>query len=243
MTARRDTRDFPHLFRFGHLHAAAMVGVFLTPVGALAQLSFMNIPDPPPLPASPVFVRLLLESPLPLVLTLAGVGVLLVAVANQRGNLRKGLRVGLPILGAALGVWLLAHFVRTDREKLSAAAFDLVRAVVAADVAATDRALADGAVLRTFVDENGLPKDRILERVGRDFRKGGSLEIKEYAILEMQATTQGERDGFVQFKIRAAPTTLGGLTFSWWRLDLARNAQGQWQTTGIDMIESSFGRR
>ncbi len=221
--------------------ALVLLPVLATP--ALAQLNLLNIPDPQPLPAGPLWSRLLLESPLPLVLLLATAGVVAILVLNQRGDLRRGLRTGGPILGAAAAVWLLASAVATDRERLKASAAALVRAVAAGDAEATDRALSQDAVVRTFVDASGLPRERIIERVGRDFRKGGSLEVKEYAILEMQATTQGDRDGFVQLKLRATPQITGGPTFSWWRLDLSRDADGEWRTTGVDLLESSFGRR
>jgi hypothetical protein len=210
---------------------------------ALAQLNFLNIPDPQPLPEGPLWSRLLFESPLPLVALLATAGVATILILNQRGDLRRGLRLGGPILAAAAALWLLATLVMTDRERLKASAIELVRAVAAGDAAATDRALAPDAVLRSFVDASGLPRDRVIERVERDFRKGGSLEVKEYAILEIQATTQGDRDGFVQLKLRATPQITGGPTFSWWRLDLSRDASGAWRTTGVDLLESSFGRR
>ena len=210
---------------------------------ALAQLNFLNIPDPTPLPTGPLWQRLLLENPLPLVALLATAGVVLIFLFNQRGDMRRGLKLGLPALLAAIGLWVVASAVNTDRERLKKSAIGLVRAVASGDAAGADRALADDAILRTFIDASGLQKDRILERVERDFRKGGSLEVKEHAILEIQAATQGQSDGFVQFKLRATPQATGGPTFSWWRIDLTRDSSGEWRTTGIDLLESSFGRR
>ena len=210
---------------------------------ALAQLNFLNIPDPTPLPSGPLWQRLLLENPLPIAAVLATAGVAVIFIFKQRADINRGLKLGLPAVFAAVALWILASAVQTDREKLKASAIGLVRAVASGDAAATDRALADDALLRTFIDASGLTKDRILERVERDFRKGGSLEVSDFAILEIQATTQGPRDGFVQFKLRATPQLTGGPTFSWWRLDLSRDTDGAWRTTGIDLLESSFGRR
>jgi len=212
----------------------------LTPVPTLSQITNpLAIPDPTPLPAAPLWERLLLENPWPLtILLLAGAGIAW-TVLNNRARPRDATKAAIALAGAGVGVFVLATLVSTTREGLRTAAADLVRAVARADAPAVRDACTSEAALYWWVNPKGLPLDDILDRVGRDFIPGGTYAVKDLAILASQAHVESPDHARVQIKVRVTPQSTGFPNISWWRLDYRLGSDGRWRVHGIQPLAIS----
>lgn len=195
------------------------------------------IQDPQPLPPGPIVGRLTLESPAPLIACLV-VAALAVWLASREPARRRGRVVAGLLVVVALGVGVLASVVETTPERLSRHSKELVAAVAAADADALNRRLDPAVVLITFEREGAEPLDMIVQRVATEFAKGGRLELKDYGVLEVQASSETPRRGRVQIKVRA--TLASGVPgVSWWRLDYHLGDDGEWRVSGIQPLAIS----
>lgn len=201
---------------------AAMVSGAIQPDEAAA---------PPPLPAGPVWERLVLEEPLMLTAALLGGALLGFFLLNRRGKAGKGFAVagGLGLLTALL--WLVAGRVSTEREQVAEAGAALVDAAARADVAALAGMLDESAVAYAREFPAGISKDRILAEVRRTL--GERFQVKEQEVLASQAAIDGPGVARAQLKVRVVESGTGLPFTSWWRLDLRRDGAGRWLTTGI----------
>lgn len=205
-------------------------------LAALDAAAPRALPDPSWLAAH------VLERPWPLALALAGAGVLAYAWASSRGRGASGVRALAAGLIAGGAVALAGWLVRTPAEAMREAARSLVAAVSAADVEGARALLAPDAVLVLSDATRREPLDRIIERVGRQFGKGGEYEVRDCRVVEVQASSRGAAGGVVQMKVRATPAGAGFPLASWWRLDMIEGgAEGGWRIEGIELISIGGG--
>lgn len=196
-------------------------------------LSFLEVPDPAPLPGPSTLSHVLLESPLSPTIVLVAIALVAYVVLNARARFKQGLAVAGACVLAAGALWVLAAVVTTDHERLNRAATDLVDAVAAADVDAVDAALAPEAQLMDVPTLNALDKRAILAAVESQLGAGAPFEVTEHAILEVQTALDGPRAGRVQVKVRVQTRGMGIPNISWWGLGLIRGEDGQWRTVSV----------
>lgn len=199
----------------------------------------LNIPEPAPLPGAPFLTGVLLESPWPMVLLLGITAGLVWILYSNRGQIRKARAGAAILLAAAVGVFLLARLVTTDREAVRQIARQLVRDVAAANVPGVRGALAQECELLLSATAPAMDANDILERVERDFSSRGPYRVKDYGILETQSATYPDGLASVQIKVRVTAES-GGILLSWWRLDF-RGEAGGWRVTRIRMLSNSAG--
>jgi len=156
-------------------------------------------------------------------------------VLNRRGKFLAGLLAALAVAIAAAGLIVLASVIETPRERMRAMAAQLVGAVATADVDTLDGLLSDDARLVYFLSPAGMGKSEILGLVEQRFR--GEYRVKEWSVLENQATMDGPEVGRVQIKVRVIAQDWNVPNVSWWKIDLRRDKQTQnFKITGIRSI-------
>jgi hypothetical protein len=225
--------------------AVARVGFGLAGLGLLASastsfaqsskggLSFLEVPDPIPLPGPSMGTRLLFENPLPVTLVLLVAGLVLYVVLNARGRFKQGLALAGACVLVAGGLWILAALVQTEHEKMRGAARDLVDAVATVDLAQMDELLAPEARLSSVPTLGDMGKAAIIEAVGGNLGPGRVFEIDEYAIQEMQTALDGPSSGRVQLRMRVDVKQMGYPNVSWWALGLSLGPDGNWRVVSI----------
>lgn len=206
--------------------------------GALAQgqggpLSFLELPEPTPLPGSPSLTRLLFENPLPLTLILLVAALVLYVVFNSRAKFKQGLVAAGVCVLAAGGVWITAALVQTEHEKLRAAARELVDAVATSDVDALEDLLGPDARLSSVPTLGEISKNAIIEAVSANLGPGKSFEVEEHSIQEIQTAVDGPRSGRVQLRVRVQVKQMGYPNISWWALGFSRGDDGTWRVVSI----------
>lgn len=204
-------------------------------------LAALDAAAPRPLAEPSWFDAYVLEGPWPLALALAGVGVLAYAWATSQGRHAAGARWLIGGVAAGLAVALAGTLARTPAEAMREAARSLVEAVSGAEVERARALLAPDAVLVLSDATRREPLERIIERVGRQFGKGGEYEVRDCRVVELQATTRGATGGVVQMKVRATPAGAGFPLASWWRLDMTADGSGAWRIEGIELISIGGG--
>lgn len=232
-----NTRNMAPLLRVAELAAAALAILVAAP-GALAQgagspLSFLEVPDPTPLPGPSTVSRLLFENPLPLTLVLLVAGLVLYVVLNARTRFKHGLMAAGACVLAAGGVWILAALVQTDHEKMRETARDLVEAVAEANLADLDQLLAPEAHLSAVPTLGDIGRSAIIEAVDSNLGPGRLFEVDEHSIQEMQTALDGPSSGRVQLRVRVQTKQMGFPNVSWWGLGLSRGADGTWRVVSI----------
>lgn len=212
-----------------------MLTTTITPVLLLAQLGNpLGGVAPAALPSGPLWERLLLEQPWPLVAILGFAGIVAWAMLSRVTPAR---RLGFAAIGPLLGVavWTLAYFVHTDRERMRETSLALIGAAARADTATLSTILADDFAFYPPSGGAGLGKERVLALVRSEL--GGAWKIEAWTALELQAsldahTPPGIQRGQTQAHVRA--TLEGFLTFSWWKFDWERGADGQWKLVSAE---------
>jgi len=212
----------------------------LQPVFLLAQgLGQLDVPDPAGLPAPSALERYVFESPMLLAAALITAAIITVVIFNARGKRRHGLLVGLVLVLSAAGVWVASALVQTPREALKLVARTLVASVAAGDSAALNGALAPDAALYSYFSPSGMARDEVLSTVETRFRPGGEYQVREYAILTMQAAIDSDDSGRVQLKVRVVPEATRFPVLSWWLLEMQRQPNGEWRARGIAPLSIS----
>lgn len=205
---------------------------------ALAQgqggpLSFLELPEPTPLPGSPLLTRLLFENPLPLTLILLVAALVLYVVFNSRAKYKQGLvAAGLCVLAAG-GVWVTAAIVQTDHEKLRATARELTDAVATADVGELEDLLGPDARLSSVPTLGEISRHAIIEAVRANLGPGKRFEVDEHSIQEIQTAVDGPRSGRVQLRVRVQVKQMGYPNISWWALGFSLGDDGTWRVISI----------
>ncbi len=196
-------------------------------------LSFLEVPDPAPLPKPPMLPHLLFENPLPVALVLVVLGLVLYVVLNARARFKQGVMAAGACAVLAGGVWILAGLVQTDQERMRQTARELVEAVTKVDVGAVDRLLTSDARLSGVPMLGEMGKPAILTAVEGNLGPGGGFEVAEYSIQEMQAAVDGPSSGRVQLRVRVEVRQMGYPNVSWWGLGLSRGSDGAWKVVSI----------
>lgn len=201
-------------------------------VPVLAQLGELFAPEITPLPEPPAVESLLLEGGLLLPAMLAGLGVILFFGLRGRGSGRSGGIALLACLVLAVGTWLVAQAVETEREILTRQTRELVDAAVAIDTDRLAELLHDD--LRATAPRFGADLDKSTLVAGDRLR--GWIErayrVTDHGIEEVQASVDGANVGRTQVSVwvDSAAVGRGG---SWWKLDWYKNPDGSWQVMRI----------
>ncbi len=215
-------------------HPPTLFLAFTAQLSAQLANNPLSIPDPTPLPGSPLLDHLLFEngSLLPAALLLASASVFL--VLKSRGNPGKGALAAVVLVVLALGARLTSRFVTTTRETIAASARALVAAVASADLNGVDAHLAQDATLRAWLYPLAIDKPTILEEIRKTFTS--QYPLKEHAILELQTSKDGPEVARVQVKIRAVPREQEFPHLSWWRLDYRKGTDGIWRVRRVEPL-------
>lgn len=195
----------------------------------LAQNPFA-IASPQPLPTAPLWETYLFEQPWPLVAILLVVA--LAVLLKGRGRFRAAIPVA--ALSLAAGVFIASAMVTTAREKIRTSTKNLVEAVINCNTNVLDAELDPDAKLLSFQHGAGVGKEEIIAEVHRDFAKGGQFAIKDFGILELDASQDGQRVGRSLVKVRATSAALGVPVFSWWLLDYRLDSSGTWRVIRVE---------
>lgn len=197
----------------------------------------------PPLPSPPFFSRYLFEEPLLPAIVLLIASVIVFFIFNSKGAVKRA--IGFSSLGAvlAMGVFLLAEFIQTDREKIIDATTPLVSATAAADTARLSPMLHEQVRLTNDLNlaADELPhgedwdKARLLNQVSSYL--GQRWRIKEAAILEVHGVIDRPGRGRTQVRIRTTPELMEIPLTSWWRIDWQEDPDGRWRVIGIQPLD------
>lgn len=201
----------------------------------LAQaFEVIDAPTPTPLASGPLWSRFLLENPYPAVILL-----LIGAFAAWRllNNALKGREANIAAaacVALALAIFALARFVQTDRERLRDLTRELVRSTATADVTSLEQLLSPQ--LSLFRPGGGLSmgKEETLERVQNEL--GKRYRVREWAVLETQASTDSPTSGITQTRVRVTLEMSPFPTISWWKIDWRKDANGVWRADRIDPV-------
>lgn len=184
---------------------------------------------------APIWQDLLFHSPLPLVVVLLAVAGVLRVLASRRRNPKFNYGAMTAVL-VAVGVFLLAHFVETDHERLAARTRQLIQATAPLDAAALDELLAQGVVLTGPGGQAWLREDQIRGELERTIQR---FPIKEQAIRSLGAEVTSANRGLT---LVALATTMqeslyGAPIRSLWLLHWRRDADGPWRVAEIQWLE------
>ncbi len=196
-------------------------------------LQSLEVPTPQPLDPGPLWMRMLLESPWYAGAILAVLAVVMYVVLNRLGKFATGVKIAGALVLLAAGFIVTATMVETQREKLKAVAMQLVGAVAAGNGSGVAGLLSDDAQLVYHLSPEGLGKAEIVALV--ESRFSSDLRVKDWSVLESQATLDGPAAGRVQIKVRVVGAEWNVPNVSWWRIDLGRRGES-WVVKGISPI-------
>jgi len=196
-------------------------------------LQSLEVPTPQPLDQGPLWMRMLLESPWYAGAILAVLAVVMYVVLNRLGKFATGVKIAGALVLLAAGFIVTATMVETQREKLKAVAMQLVGAVAAGNGSGVAGLLSDDAQLVYHLSPEGLGKAEIVALV--ESRFSSDLRVKDWSVLESQATLDGPAAGRVQIKVRVVGAEWNVPNVSWWRIDLGRRGES-WVVKGISPI-------
>lgn len=194
--------------------------------------SILSLPEPPALPAAPLWERLLFEQPLASIAAaiLALSAILLLA----RGATRTVRIVGAGLLPLALVFVAVPWLVETDREAINRHARGLAEAAAAGRFEVLERDLAHDARAVYFEARLGIGKEAIIERLRQYFGEGGRIDL---SVLSVRSGMDGPRIGRAHIKVRVQARETGGFpNLSWWRLDWRKLQDGGWQCNYIEPL-------
>ena len=216
----------------------------------LAQYSPLNPPAPAPLPAPPLLEHLILEQPLPLAGPFVLGGLVLIWMARHSTPVRRWRAVagGLLLAGAPV-IFLLAHWVETDRERMGTATALLVEATAKANTARMDEFLAPDCCLFSRFGfpgyrngGGGMDKATILDQVPRTIQAN---PISGSRILQLQAQSRGPGVGTTQLLVKVVvEAERSGYKLpvqSWWKVDWRRDGNSAWRATAIEAMSDPAG--
>lgn len=198
----------------------------------LAQFDVFEGANVAPLPPSPVIERVLLDNPWPAVVMFALVGLVGFVVLNGRGKGRQGLVMGLAGLVLAAAAYGVGWVVSTPREQIKQGTRELIDATAGVDIGALDALLDEDVEVFVTRVGRGADKDQIIEAVERYL--GSTYRVREWSILDLQATLDGPRLGRTQVRVRVTGEL--GVLPSWWRIDWLRQPDGSWVVRRIEAL-------
>ena len=184
----------------------------------------MTIPPPP------WWQSLLLEDPLPLILGLLTVGVVLRLVASRSS--RPKLNYGaLAAIAAAVGAFLLAHYVQTARETLIARSEALVQATAPLNTAAVNALLTPDVAVTGPQGARIVPPGRLRDYLDSNLQR---FPIESHAIMKVDAAADGDAGkSIVSIRSQSEHAVVPGGLASTWALTWRKTAHGQWRVGEI----------
>lgn len=202
-------------------------------------LAALDAAAPPALPVPNILERYVFEQPLmPALLTIAVAVIIAIAIRHK-----KKAAVAVSVCGVVMGagIFIIGNVVVTPREELLTHARNLVGATATGDAQQVESMLTSDAVL--YLPHFTAPErlDRILSRVRGELARGGAYEVREHRLREVQAHVDSGASGRVQLKVNVTLQSSGYPIPSWWRLDLERDAENNWRTSGISLLSIGGG--
>lgn len=223
-----------------HARITGLTALLLLPEMGEAQTSPLALPDPPSLAPPPIVAHLVFEQPAYLMGLFMLAGIVSYFSCASRGNAKRGMSLAACAVALALASYLIAHFVRTDRERIIANAAELVHATAMGNSQRVDELMFDSVQLHGL-SEGEMERGQILTHVRDDFAPGGRYRIQEHAILEIDAQITGKNTGVSQLKVRATPSAAGFPVFSWWRLSFQHDdAVGDWKAVALEPLSATI---
>ncbi|MEM1186037.1 MAG: hypothetical protein AAGI53_13685 [Planctomycetota bacterium] len=193
---------------------------------------FLSKPDIRPLPEPGVFERFFFEGSILLWGALIAAGLVGLIGFASRGKAKLGLAVGGGFVLAAVGAWLTAHLVTTDREIVMDNVSELIRVTAAADVDALESFLDEDLRLSISGFATNMPRDAVLGLVRAQL--GGSYRVSSHKVLERQAVMDGPYSARSQVSVRVDGEGFGRIG-SWWRIDWLDRGEG-WKVVAIEAL-------
>lgn len=176
----------------------------------------MFVDDAPavsPLPGPPLLDRLLYEMPWPSAIALVVVGIIVFTALNRSGRARLGGGILVGTIVLASGNVLLATFVTTPRETVTARSRELVHAVATVNSSAILAIVHPDGQLKEPVRGTRLDREQILHRVREAIPP---LGINSARVVESQAAIDGANVARTQVRVAVDSGTVP--PYSWWRL-------------------------
>ncbi len=162
-------------------------------------------------------------------------------ILRNQNQPRRAAAAAFVSVALAVGLNIAARMIVTERERVSEATLELVRATASGDPARLSPLLAADAVAianQSFpgvpIPRDGMGKDALLELVSRTL--GGTYAVKEYGVLETQAQVTGASAARTHVRVRVTPRYTEAPVLSWWRIDW-RKSGDQWQAVLIEPLD------
>lgn len=192
----------------------------------------------PQLPSAPWIEAALFESPWTGMGVLVVVGALMFWWFNRMQQGRVGAIVLVGTFAGALGLFLTARFVTTERERLMALTEALVDVTARADLDALAPMLAPDVRVLLFGRERGFTAQSIPRWVDENMRPGtGRYAVKEHSVGQLSASLDGPNAAQTQVRVRVTPEFIGITTGSWWRVHWRKDGDGPWLVTQIEGLQ------
>lgn len=195
----------------------------------------------PTLPTPPWIEATLFESPWTGMVVLVAAGAVAFWWFNRLQQGRTGAIVLAGAIAAAVGLFLTARFVTTEREELADRTETLVGRVAKADVDGISRMLAPDVRVTIFGRDRGFTAQSIGRWVENSMRPGAMYGVKDYSVGSLTATIDGANVARTQCRVRVTSETYGIPIGSWWRLtwrkDSAQGGSGDWLVTQIEAMQ------
>ena len=200
----------------------------------LAQVGF----EPPAfdlIDQAPLAERIFLEQPLPLAFAFVVLGLLLAAWYLRRAEPKRAL-FGLIPIGLGVALFLIGHFVTTDRQRVADTTRDLISAIASPDPGVLRQALSDGAEIRAHTMR--WRKEDLIELVRRAEAADGAYDIpprftvESYRIRQVRAALDSPTIARTQVNVTA--TANGRPQATWWELDFDRTPDG-WKVRTVTL--------
>lgn len=177
------------------------------------------MPTPiPDLPTPPWWAVALFERPLPIIAGAAALAGATLFAGRRAGRMRPAVTIAALLLLLAVGAFLTARTVRTDRESLADAGRDLVRAVAAPDGPALERLLADDARVTMRQLGDAVERPGILAAV-RTLH--GVAQVRDADVLDTRSGITGPSAGRTYIRVRLDADGLP--RDSWWEVSWRRD--------------------
>ena len=205
-------------------------------------------PDEGALPAlqdTPIFERLLFESPTLLIAVMA-IGAIIALFAAAKSTKRKPPAIAaLVMLVLAVGTYFTADKVTTDREVITQQAAILIAAIAESDEQAMRSTMAQkvrlghtdnaSSVATRVPSLQGL--DQIVAAVIKQLGEQGSDRrlVGSHKVLETRAGMDNENTGRTLIRVRVRGPSDSYLSHSWWEVTWKR-FDDQWQATRVEAI-------
>lgn len=183
-----------------------------------------------------MMARYFLENPWPGVILVGLAALVVFVVFNQRAKLKQGLVIAAVLAAAAAGLWFTARTVVTQREELRRQTAILIGAVIRGDDARMRQILEPDATAYFPENPNGV---RILDWVGPNLAQ--AYRVREWAILEEQASIDGPATARTQFHVRVSSEDSGLPYLGWVRFNWRWDQAGGWKVKSVEEMARGIG--